>query len=272
MFCKLIRTFSLSQKSRDEACFNYALARKRLNLFECKMITSLDEDYKATKQIMLGKATINPDFRKLADFIDQTFGVKTVNIIYDTIDNGKRPRLNICFEFEQEQKCFYENNRYINYDSKKQEIIAAKFKQTVKEQKIVSGNGLFDFSAKSRTEEYKTNNVWVCYSAFEPVARSEANENISKAKVSQLKKELDNKDLWEISKAFSTTTFFLYTDEQMKRYENSEARKIWADKYFDLLEPYNEFGYFKRDKFNINLDSKENFDNNYKSNWYYYYL
>ena len=28
------------------------------------MITSLDEDYKATKQIMLGKATMKPDFRK----------------------------------------------------------------------------------------------------------------------------------------------------------------------------------------------------------------
>lgn len=33
---------------------------------------------------------------------------------------------------------------------------------------------------------------------------------------------------------------------------------------------YNEFRYFKREEFNINLDSKENFDHNYEGNWFYY--
>ena len=117
----------------------------------------------------------------------------------------------------------------------------------------------------------KTDNVWVCYSAFEPIARHEAIDNIPESKVIQLKKELDNKYLWEISKAFGGTTFFLHTDEQVKLYENSETRKVWANKYFDILEQYNEFGYFKREMFNIYLDSKENFDRNYESNWYYYY-
>lgn len=230
-----------------------------------------DKEYKATKQIMHGKTAMNPDFRKLADFIDQTFAVKTINIIYDTIDKEKRPRLNICFEFEREKQRFNESNGDFNFDSKKQKTIADKFKQTLKEQKIVKRQGLFNFFTKSQTEKYKTDNLWVYYSAFEPIARIEANESVPKNKVIQLKKELDNNDLWEISKAFSGTTFFLYTDEQVKHYENSETRKVWADKYFDILEPYNEFGYFKRDKFNVYLDSKENFDNNYESNWYYYY-
>jgi hypothetical protein len=230
-----------------------------------------DKEYKATKQIMLGKTTMNPDFRQLADFIDQTFGVKTINIIYDTIDKEKRPRLNICFEFEREKQSFNENSGHFNFDSKKQKIIADKFKQTLKEQKIVKGKGLFDFLTKPQNEKYKTGNVWVFYSAFEPIARIEANESVPQDKVVQIKKELDNEELWEISRAFSGTTFFLYSDEQVKRYENSETRKVWADKYFDILEPYNEFGYFKREKFNVYLDSKENFDNNYESNWYYYY-
>lgn len=230
-----------------------------------------DKEYKATKQIMLGKTTMNPDFRQLADFIDQTFGVKTINIIYDTIDKEKRPRLNICFEFEREKQSFNENSGHFNFDSKKQKIIADMFKQTLKEQKIVKGKGLFDFLTKPQNEKYKTGNVWVFYSAFEPIARIEANESVPQDKVVQIKKELDNEELWEISRAFSGTTFFLYSDEQVKRYENSETRKVWADKYFDILEPYNEFGYFKREKFNVYLDSKENFDNNYESNWYYYY-
>lgn len=120
-------------------------------------------------------------------------------------------------------------------------------------------------------KDYKVDNVWVIYSAFEPIARIDANESVPQEKIKQLLKELDNQDIWEISKGFSTATFFVYTEEQVKRYEFSETRKMWADRYFDLLAPYNEFGYFKRDLFNIYLDSKENFDKNYSSNWYYYY-
>lgn len=230
-----------------------------------------DKEYKATKKIMLGKGTMNPDFRNLADFIDQTFGVKTINILYDTYDRKKRPRLNICFEFDKEKQSFNKNNGHLNFDSKKQKLIADKFTQTLKDQKIEKEKGLIDFFEKSQTEKYKTDNVLVYFSAFEPIARIEANQNVPQDKVVQLKKELKNNDLWEISKAFSWITFFVYTDEQVKRYENSETRKIWADKYFDILEPYNEFGYFNRDKFNVYLDSKENFDNNYQSNWFYYY-
>lgn len=235
------------------------------------MITPSDKEYKHTKQIMLGNETLNPDFRPLADFIDRTFDVRTINIVYDTIDKGTRPRIGIYFEYSKEKQSFYENNGVGNFDSNKQKLIAEKFKQTIIEQGLIKKKSLFNFFAKTEKAKYKTDNIWVYYSAFEPIARDEANESIPQGKVKQLQTELNCKDLWEISRCFSGTTFFLYTDEQVKQYENSETRKIWANKYFNILESYNEFGYFKRDKFNIYFDSKENFDNNYESNWYYYY-
>jgi hypothetical protein len=235
------------------------------------MVSPSDKEYKLTKQIMLGKTSMNPDFLPLADFIDKTFGVRTINIVYDTIDKGTRPRIGVYFEFEREKQSFNENNGVVNFDSKKQTLIADKFKQTIIEQGLIKKKGLFNFGTKSEKEKYQTESIWVYYSAFESIARDEANESVPQDKVTQLKKELNCKDLWEISRCFSGTTFFLYTDEHVKQYENSETRRIWADKYFDLLEPYNEFGYFKRHKFNIYLDSKQNFDNNYESNWFYYY-
>jgi hypothetical protein len=97
----------------------------------------------------------------------------------------------------------------------------------------------------------------------------EANESIQQTKINGLKKQLNNPDIWEISRVFSGVTFFLYTDEQLKKYENSTS--LWADTYFNLLDQFNEFKYYKRDSFSVLLDSKENFDNNYESNWYYYY-
>ena len=235
------------------------------------MISPSDKEYRQTKQIMLGKETLNPEFKPLAVFIDKTFGVRTINIVYDTIDKGTRPRIGIYFEHYHEKQSFNENNGHVNFDSKKQKLIADKFKQSINEQGLNKKKGLFNFWAKSEKSKYQTDKIFVYFSAFEPIARNEANQSITQDQITQLKTELNCKDLWEISKCFSGTTFFLYTDEQVKSYENSETKKNWTDKYFDILETYNEFGYFKREKFNILFDSKENFDKNYESNWYYYY-
>ena len=223
-----------------------------------------DKEYKTTKQIMLGQKTINPDFKELADWIDRTYDVRTINIIYDTFISARRKqsRLQICFEFERETLKFRDDTR-INFDTDKQTAIATKFKEILRMK-----NGLTGFIRSSR---YVTDNILIVFSAFQPVARIEANEKIPQEKVKELQKELDNPDLWLISKAFGGVTFFLYLDDQVRKYEGSKTKKHWTDKYFDLLERYDEFKYFNRKDFSINLDSKENFDKNYESNWYYYY-
>ena len=229
-----------------------------------------DKEYKLTKQIMLGRLTIPKEFKILADWIDKKFDVKTINLYYDKIEDG-RPRLGVYFEKEEEANIFLEDGAFTNYDSTKQRQISDKLKEILDEQGLLKKNIFFDFFRSNNDKKYETENIWIYTSAFEPIARIEANESVPQDNVIQLKSKIKCKDLWEISRCFSKTTFFLYTDEQVKQYENSETRKIWTEKYFDILEPYNEFGYFERDKYRINLDSKENFDNNYESNWYYYY-
>jgi len=225
-----------------------------------------DKDYKETKQIMLGRKSLKPEFKPLAQWIDRTYGVKTINIYYDTIDKGTRPRLEICFEHPRE-KAIFKGPNGINFDSEKQKEIANKFRETLKEKGFIQENGFFRLFKKSSTPKYRTKNIWVIYGDFESIARIEANESVPEDKVKELKKKIHNPDLWEISRAFSSTTFFLHTDEQVKIYENSKTHNEWTDKYFELLNRYDEFGYFKREYFSINLDSKENFDNNYESNW-----
>jgi hypothetical protein len=220
------------------------------------MITYYDSDYQETKQIMLGEASMKKEFRPLADWVDQTFGVQTINIVYDKIDNRTRPRLELCFEFEREKTFFYTQDSF-GFAADKQQAIALQFKETIEQQGL--------------TDRYPSENIWIIYGGFEPIARDEANSSIPEQEVNNLKEKLNNQDLWLISRAFSGATFFLYTDEQVKQYENSGIKRQWADQYFDILEPYNQFGYFKRETFTICLDSKENFDKNYASNWYYYY-
>lgn len=234
------------------------------------MIMPSDKDYKETKQIMLGTKAIKPEFKPLADWIDMTYGVKTINIFYDTIDKVARPRLEVCFEHPREKVVFVGKDGF-NFDSDKQKAIGKKFEEILKRQGLIQENGLLGLFKKPATSKYKTENILVTYGDFESIARIEANESVPEEKIKALKKELNNDDVWEISRAFSGMTIFLYTESQVKKYENSEEHKEWTDKYFELLSKYDKFGYFKRECFSIYLDSKENFDNNYESNWFYYY-
>lgn len=234
------------------------------------MIMPSDKDYKETKQIMLGKKVMKSEFKPLADWIDKTFHVKTINIYYDTIAKGTRPRLEICFEHPQEKALFNESNGF-NFDSRKQKSIADKFKATLKKQGLIQEKGILGLFKKTPISKYKTDNILVIYGDFESIAKIEVNESIPEEKVKALQMEINNPDLWTISRAFSGTTFFLQTDKQVKSYENSELHKEWTNKYFEVLTQYDEFKYFKRESFSVYLDSKENFDNNYQSNWYYYY-
>ena len=56
----------------------------------------------------------------------------------------------------------------------------------------------------------------------------------------------------------------------IEQYIQNGINDILTEKYFNLLKDYDEFNYFERDSFMIYFDSKENFDKNFKSNWFYY--
>lgn len=211
------------------------------------MITPYDKEYIANREIKRGNATIHSDFVELAAWFGQMYGVKPLNIIYDTIDPGKRPRFEICFEFTAEHE---------NFSRKKEPEIIRKFSELL---------------AKTPNPAYSTEKMFVIFTDFEPVAKIETNENIPEEKIIALNESIGNPDLWKISRSFSRVTFFLYTDKQTREYEKSPTREEWTDRYFALLKQYDEFDYLKRDTFSIFVDSKENFDNNYEGSWFYYY-
>lgn len=212
------------------------------------MLIPSDKDYLATKRIMQGAAAMSNLGSLLAVAINDAFSCKPVNIIYQLPSGNTSAIINVCFEFAHEREIFLSGNG-VQFDKPKQEIIAQIFRELT---------GV-------------TGNIWVYYSAFEPVAKIEANDSIPEEHIENLKNELKIPQLWEISRFSNSATFFLYTNAQAKHFANSNDKRLWADKYFDLLEPFDEFKYFKRSAFDICLDSKENFDTNYQSNWFYYY-
>ena len=232
------------------------------------MIRPWDKEYQETKEILLGNKPIHPDFVPIADFINCQFGVRPINIVYCKEGDNKRPSMIVCVEYEAKAALFHDPSNPPFLDKVKERLIVDFVKklwdQSIhsKVKAIWSGNG---------THRYTAKDIVIFFSAFESVAKMEANQRIPIADISRLKETIHHPELWEISRMGSFVTFFLQTDQQVKEFENSKEKKYWADLYFDLLVPYNEFGYFKREDFDIILDSKENFEQNYQSNWYYYY-
>lgn len=215
------------------------------------MILSTDNDYQETKLIKQGKKKIGPRFEGLAAWINVEYDVNVLNVYYERIASDYNEhflRLSIIFEYERDELKFRDDYLGV-FDPEKQKVVAAKFGELVNEPK----------------------EVFVVFSSFEPIARSEANEAIPQTVIKSLKEKFANPQIWEISRFSTGVTFFFYTARQVHENTQNGYKNILADAYFELLKRYDEFDYFRRESFSIGLDSKENFDNNYQSNWYYYY-
>lgn len=234
------------------------------------MILPSDNIYRETKQIMLGKESLKTEFLPLVEWIDKTYGVKTINVFYDLFDN-KTPHIQICFEYENEKNNFLtKKSLYIN--KIKQKAIGLKFSEIIKQQGLSKSIKTDSNNSLQKTKDlYLTDNVLVTYCAFETVAKLEAIYKITTKATEDFIKSFRNKDIWTISICFTIPTFFMFTEQKVKEYNKSEIISTWTDKFFEIVKAYDEFNYFKRNEIQVLIDSKENFDKKYNSNWYYYY-
>jgi len=110
----------------------------------------------------------------------------------------------------------------------------------------------------------------VIFDAFEPIARQEVTRRIPQADIDNLKQDLESKNIWEIRRAFELTTFFFHTEQQIQEYNKDGTAEFIRRKFYELLKMYDAFDYVKFQSNFIAFDSKENFDKNFESNWFWY--
>ncbi|MCB9309757.1 MAG: hypothetical protein H6567_06865 [Lewinellaceae bacterium] len=218
------------------------------------MIVPTDKDYTDTKRILKKEKEMNPIFQKLKDWISIEFNQRVLNLYYDTIDNGKRPRLNVIFENYQSVNTI--RNRIGNYAKEKKQKIKGKFEELI---------------ANESTVDFKTENLFVIFSAFNPIAQAEANGFISDKFLNSLKEKYEQLKIWELSKFGGSTTVFFYTEKELEERRQSQEIIALREEYLEQLKKYDEFNVVNSEEFILRFDSKENFDNKYESSWYYYY-
>ena len=217
------------------------------------MITASDTEYMATKRIKQGKVTLAAPFDELARRIASTWQVTVLNIIYGPRDSLHPPRLQVILEHQADALKFHCG---VNFDREKQHLVRDRFLTII---------------GREGAHRFDVDGLFVVFSAFAPLAREEMDSRIPESDVKALQDRIGNSDLWEISRCFGHVTFFFYTDAQAKRYEAEGKKATYSRLYFDLLKPHDEFGYLDEKEFTVAFDSKQNFDENYKSSWFNYY-
>lgn len=232
------------------------------------MISSSDIEYKKTKLIKQGLNRIDKKFERLAEWISEKYKVNVLDIQEEFMKHNSKVRVAIHLETHRDAMVFGEGEHWVcNFDSVKQNEIAKKYIEIGNLLKVPK-KGVLENILKRNPN---VNEIFVSFSAFEPIAREEVNGLIPENRIEELHKKLNIPEIWTISRCFESATLFVYKDDQKEKIKNSAEFKIIEDNYFKLLKEFDEFDYWKRKNFGIGIDSKQNFDDNFMSNWYYYY-
>ena len=232
------------------------------------MPDSTDPGYQTTKRIKQGLQTIDPRFAPLATWIAQEYGVSVINIQKDFMTHNKMLRLLICVDSSANMATFNESkNRWGGFDALKQTRVATKYIELAAKRKAVINLQFWSFFGRMPNSR----DIFVAFSCFEDGALMEANESIPQEKITDLLTIFKDDRIWLISRCFSSATLFVFTDAQKTALKDGVIFNTIERRNFELLKEYDEFDYWKKELFQLGMDSKQNLDENYQSNWFYYY-
>ena len=217
------------------------------------MVLLEDEIYEETKRILSGKFKISPILNELNEWFSNIFSINLINFEFNKLKHTQKTyRLLLIFRTtDDKNKMFIEpfkpNEQY-------QKIIAEKFRELALK---------YNF-----TDRFNLEKIFVAFNDFSAEAKADANWKAFK----KANKKIRNKFpvVWHMISEFESPVIFYFNDNDILTNEENGTSKKIIDEYYSILKKYDEFGYFSVENFIIKFDSKENLDNNYEGNLFYY--
>lgn len=208
--------------------------------------------YKVKQEILITSEIKEEDYQEIQEYISKTYNIDIHEILFTLIKNSNNKNL-IRFEVKLENNSQEKN---IKFDNKKKNEIT--FYIAEKE---------FELQNK-----YKAR-FFTYFSSFEREELERIYKNLPED-LNFLKKEINNKNIWIIKKVFYTrVVVFFYSNVQIpNKLEKYRIEMMIKNYIYSSLKEFDFNNKLNVDKINIEFDTKENFDTNYESNWYYYIL
>lgn len=235
------------------------------------VIVPWDRAYRRAKQVRQGRLRIPNRFDGFVAEFTSRFDVPPLWLETDHLDHTRepipKPRLEVVIERADDYHKFL--TAPYNFDSKRQVVTAKIFAAHLTHSALRS---LFKLPRGLPVDYDFAQKMFVAFSDFEPVAIQDVHRSLSKRDRASFDASLGlGNEFWCTQSSFGPPIVFVHTEAQAAALKASELPNRWADTYFALAKKYDEFDYLARDEFFIAVDSKENFDANYASNWYYYF-
>ena len=230
-----------------------------------------DPDYVEAKRIRQGLASRNPLHDRFFERFHRRFGVQPLTISFDAVADSRRerltPRLAVVLERSDEYRSFVSGSR--GYDRGKQEETAILLVESVRGSDLRAAFGL---QPESPSAELRPDEIFVCFEDFERVARWEVHELVTPVERALFERGLGIEDqFWCTQRFAGPPIVFVHTDDQARAIEASTLPAQWADTYFELARPHDEFGFLGPRDIAIRVDSRQTFETKYSGNWHYYF-
>jgi hypothetical protein len=230
-----------------------------------------DPDYLRAKQVRRGLAAPDPRFDRFVAQFRASYGVSPLTIALDSVERprgeGRTPRLAVVLERTSEYRSFLAGS--FVYDKDKQRTVASLLVETVPRLTLLA---CFDLPRGALQNRLQPDDIFVCFEDFERVAKWEVHEQATQSELEAFTSGLGIGDeFWCIQRLSGPPIVFVHTDAQAAALKASSLPDEWGDTYFEIARRHDEFGYLGRPEIMIQVDSRENFEQNYSSNWYYYF-
>jgi hypothetical protein len=235
-------------------------------------MTPRDPNYLRAKRIKQGLSRVDPVYDAFTERFRLEYGISPLAVFVDTMGRrhgrGNMPRLGVVLERTDQRRAFL-TAPYL-FDKRKQKAMARLFTESLREEDL---RAMLRRPSGEQLVAVRADEIFVYFAAFEDAAKQEVHDLATTSpELDEFKASLGiGNQFWCTQRFAGPPIVFVHTDEQARALKASDLPVTWADTYFEIAKRHDDFGYLARAEITIQVDSKENFDANYSSNWFYYF-
>ncbi len=221
------------------------------------MIQADNPTYQETLAILTGRKSLSPIHQELKVWLLDEFQITAYNFEFREMSRGHaqhRYRLFIMLSSKADYDSMFDG--YI-YSADKQTAISEKYEALAQKYHMPD------------LDHYK--NVFVAYCDFSEEIRTDYNGRTYHQLRDQLKEKYRPSSVWDIFAFSSSLTVFYAKDADVRLNQECGVSRQIKDEYYEKLHALDELRVFPYESFNVTFDSKENLDDHYDGNLYYYY-
>lgn len=210
--------------------------------------------YEETKRIKLGELNKSDILDELSNWFKSSLDVDIINFKYKRIKVGKRIKHRLTIVTDQKEDYLKMVPGLSERNHENEQMIVRKFLELTRK---------YNFKIDPRVK-----NIFVVFSDFSKEANTETNSIAFDSFNKDFKRNFP--DHYILQPIFDAIIVFFHTDKQVRENSLNGVSEAISDLYFNTLKTFDVCGYITRDNLNITFDSKENLDQNYEGNIYYY--